>query len=249
MQNFTDRNVLVTGGSSGIGLAAARRFAEGGARVAITGRNADALEKAAAEIGHDTLTIRSDAASLDDVTALVETLRSSFGRLDAIFLNAGIARFAPLEATTPELWDEVFAINVRGPYFLIQQAIPLMSEGGSIVLNGSINARIGMPGTSVYGASKAALISLIRTLSAELVASGIRVNAVSPGPVDTPIFGTLGLSDTDLDALSTQIASQLPVGRFGDVDEIAATVTHLASPESGFIVGTEIVVDGGLSQL
>ncbi len=138
---------------------------------------------------------------------------------------------------------------MRGPYFLIQQAIPLMSEGGSIVLNGSINARIGMPGTSVYGASKAALISLIRTLSAELVASGIRVNAVSPGPTDTPIFGTLGLSDTDLDALSTQIAGQLPVGRFGDVDEIAATVTHLASPESGFIVGTEIVVDGGLSQL
>lgn len=249
MNRFNGKTVLVTGGTSGIGLAAALAFKEEGARVIVTGRDAQALTVAGTALGDSALTIRNDAGDPEAPVALATTLAAAGIRLDAVFINAGIAKFAPIAAIGTALWDETFAINVKGPFFLIQALLPLLNTGASIVLNGSINARIGMPNSSVYAASKAALISLARTLSGELVAQGVRVNVVSPGPVETPIYGKLGLPADAVKGMAEQIQAQIPLGRFGKPEEIAATVLHLASPESAFIVGTEIIADGGMSEL
>lgn len=249
MNRFTNKTVLVTGGSSGIGLAAAKAFADEGAHVVITGRDAAALEQAQAAIGVNAITLRSDAGNIADATALAEKLTARGLRLDAVFLNAGAAKFAAFAEVDEELWDLIFNTNIKGPYFQIQALLPLFNAGASIVINGSINARIGMPNTSVYAASKAAVISLAKTLSAELLPRGVRVNVISPGPVATPIYNKLGLDAKALEATAAQIQSQIPLGRFGTPEEIAATVLHLSSTESAFIVGTEIVADGGMSQL
>lgn len=249
MNRFTNKTVLVTGGSSGIGLAAAKAFADEGAHVVITGRDAAALEQAQAAIGVNAITLRSDGGNIGDATALAEKLTARGLRLDAVFLNAGAAKFAAFAEVDEELWDLIFNTNIKGPYFQIQALLPLLNAGASIVINGSINARIGMPNTSVYAASKAAVISLAKTLSAELLPRGVRVNVVSPGPVATPIYNKLGLDAKALEATAAQIQSQIPLGRFGTPEEIAATVLHLSSTESAFIVGTEIVADGGMSQL
>ncbi len=179
---FTNKNILVTGGNSGIGLATARAFAAEGGRVAITGRNVDTLRAARATLGDDSVAIVSDAGSLSDIKDLTEQLRNDLGRLDAVFVNAGIAKFGAASDIDESTWDETFDANIKGPYFLIQKLAPLMTNGGSIVLNGSVNAHVGMPGSSVYAASKAALLSLRRTLSAELIPQGIRVNVVSRDP-------------------------------------------------------------------
>ena len=249
MTRFEGRTVLVTGGSSGIGLAAAQAYAAEGARVVITGRDAAALEQARAAIGGTTIAIRNDAGQAGAGKALAQALAAAGVRLDAVFVNAGGARFAPFAQVEPAFWDETFEVNVKGAYFTIQALLPLLNRGASIVLNGSINAHIGMPNSSVYAASKAALISLAKTLSAELLPGGVRVNVVSPGPVRTPLYGKLGLDAAALEATAAQIQGQVPVGRFGTPQEIAATVLHLSAPESAFIVGAEIVVDGGMSQL
>jgi NAD(P)-dependent dehydrogenase (short-subunit alcohol dehydrogenase family) len=249
MNRFTHKNILVTGGSSGIGLAAALAFAAEGARVVITGRDTAALEQARTALGDDAIALSNDAASTADAKALAATLAASDVRLDAVFVNAGTAKFAAFPDVDEALWDQIFDTNIKGPYFQIQALLPLLNPGASIVINGSINARIGMPNTSVYAASKAALISLAKTLSAELLPRGVRVNVLSPGPVSTPIYGKLGLDAKTLEATAAQIQNQIPLGRFGTPEEIASTVLHLASPESGYIVGTEIIADGGMSQL
>ncbi|SDD13954.1 hypothetical protein SAMN05216345_106161 [Cupriavidus sp. YR651] len=249
MQRFANKTVLVTGGNSGIGLAAAQAFAAEGARVVITGRDAATLESARATLGAGAIAIRNEAGSVDGARDLARQLTEAGVRLDAVFLNAGAARFAALEDVQESLWDEVFNVNVKGPYFQVQALTPLLNKGASIVINGSINARIGMPQSSVYAASKAAVISLAKTLSAELLPRGARVNVVSPGPVSTPLYGKLGLDAETLNATAAQILSQIPLGRFGEPAEVASTVLHLAAPESAFIVGTEIIVDGGMSQL
>lgn len=249
MNRFESKQVLVTGGSSGIGLAAARAFVAEGARVIITGRDAAALEQARVELGGQTLALRNDAGQLAEANALAAALSAKGVRLDAVFINAGVAKFAPLADVTEALWDQTFDTNVKGAYFQIQALVPLLNSGASIVINGSINARIGMPNSSVYAASKAAVISLARTLSAELLPRGVRVNVLSPGPVTTPIYGKLGLDQASLEATAAQIQSQIPLGRFGTPEEIASTVLHLSSSESAFIVGTEVIVDGGMSQL
>lgn len=170
-------------------------------------------------------------------------------RLDAVFINAGMAKFAAVPDVEEALWDATFNANVKGAFFQMQALLPILNKGTSIVLNGSINAHIGMPNSSVYAASKAALISLAKTLSGELIGSGIRVNVVSPGPVTTPLYGKLGLDADTLAATAAQIQGQVPLGRFGQPEEIASTVLHLSAPESAFIVGTEIIADGGMSQL
>ena len=249
MNRFIHKTVLVTGGSSGIGLAAAKAFASEGARVVITGRDAAALDSAQAAIGPDAVALRSDAGSMADAKALAQSLATRDLRLDAVFINAGAAKFAAFADVDEALWDQIFNTNLKGPYFQLQALLPLLNAGAAVVINGSINARIGMPNTSVYAASKAAAISLAKTLSAELLARGVRVNVVSPGPVATPIYGKLGLDAKALEATAAQIQSQIPLGRFGSPEEIAATVLHLSAPESAYIVGTEIVVDGGMSQL
>jgi NAD(P)-dependent dehydrogenase (short-subunit alcohol dehydrogenase family) len=249
MNRFSKKSVLVTGGSSGIGLAAAKAYAAEGARVVITGRDAATLEQAVAGIGNGAIALRNDAGDIASAKKLAAELAAADIQLDAVFINAGSAKFSAFADTSEAFWDELFNTNVKGAYFQLQALLPQLKDNASIVINGSINARIGMPNTTVYAASKAALISLAKTLSAELLPRGIRVNVVSPGPVTTPLYGKLGLDKAALEATAAQIQSQIPLGRFGTPDEIAATVLHLSSPESGFIVGTEIIADGGMSQL
>ena len=249
MNRFEGKTVLVTGGNSGIGLAAAQAFVQEGARVVITGRDAAALETARATLGANAIAIRNETGTVAAARELTRQLQEAGVRLDAVFINAGMAKFAAVADVEEAMWDATFNANVKGAFFQIQALLPILNPGTSMVLNGSINARIGMPMSSVYAASKAALISLAKTLSGELLGSGIRVNVVSPGPVSTPIYGKLGLDADTLSATAAQIQSQIPLGRFGQPAEIAATVLHLSAPESAFIVGTEIIADGGMSQL
>ena len=248
-QRFQGKTALVTGATTGIGRAAAEAFAAEGARVIVTARKADELAKLQAALGPTAIAIQSDASDPAAARTLAAQLAAEGVKLDAVFLNAGMARFASLADAGEALWDEMFATNVKGPFFQIQALLPLLAPGASIVLNGSINAHIGMPNSSIYAASKAALISLARTLSAELLPRGARVNVVSPGPIETPLYGKLGLDAQTLSSVAAGIQSQVPLGRFGTPAEVAATVLHLAAPESAFIVGSEIVIDGGMSQL
>jgi NAD(P)-dependent dehydrogenase (short-subunit alcohol dehydrogenase family) len=233
---------LVTGGNSGIGLATAKEFAREGARVVITGRDAGTLEEAARAIGGEVLALRSDASNLADIEALFAAVKERFGRVDVLFVNAGVAQFAPVEETDEELFDHVMDINFKGAYFTVKKALPLLNDGASVVLNTSVVAHIGLPNSSVYSASKAALLSLVRTLSADLNGRRIRVNAVSPGPVETPIFGRMGLPEEAKQGFGEQV----PLKRLGRPEEIAKAVLFLASSDSSFLVGTEIVADGGL---
>ncbi|WP_266170515.1 SDR family oxidoreductase [Dyella subtropica] len=249
MNRFEGKTVLVTGGNSGIGLATAQAYAEEGARVIITGRDRTSLEKAVATLGPKAVAIRNDASTVASARELAGNLSAQGILLDAVFLNAGSAKFSPFPDVDESFWDQIFNVNVKGLYFQIQALLPLLNQGASLVINGSINAHIGMPGSSVYAASKAAVISLAKTLSAELLSRGARVNVVSPGPVETPLYGKLGLDEASLKATAAQIQAQVPLGRFGKPAEIASTVLHLSSPESAFIVGTEIIADGGMSQL
>jgi NAD(P)-dependent dehydrogenase (short-subunit alcohol dehydrogenase family) len=180
---------------------------------------------------------------------VADTLRQSFQQLDILFVNAGVADLRPMEQWDEAAFNRSFAANVTGPYFLIQALLPVFATPASIVLNASVNAHIGMPSTSVYGATKAALLSLSRTLSGELIVRGIRVNAISPGPISTPLYSKLGLSKADLQTMSASIQSQVPLGRFGNPREIASAVVYLASDESAFTVGSELLIDGGMSNL
>jgi len=249
MKRFEGKNVLVTGGNSGIGLAAVLAFAKEGARVVFTGRDQSTLDKTAAQLGENGIAVRNDAGSVADGIKLATLLQQQDVMLDAIFINAGVAKLAPFEAVEEEMWDVSFNTNVKGPYFLIKALIPRLNPGAAIVLNGSINAHIGMPTSSVYAASKAALISLAKTLSSELLSRGVRVNVVSAGPVTTHLLDRMGLPAEQLTEVATTILAQIPLKRFGTPDEIASAVLYLASAESAFIVGTELVADGGMSQL
>lgn len=249
MTQFTQKTVLVTGGNSGIGLATAVAFAQQGARLVITGRDEATLAQAQQQLGADAIALQSETGDVNAAKALAAQLSEQGVRLDAVFINAGVAKFAPLEVVDEDLWDQTFNVNVKGAYFTIQALLPLLNEDAAIILNGSINAHIGMPNSSVYAASKAALISFAKTLSAELVGRGIRVNVVSPGPVSTPLYGKLGVPAEQLNELASQIQAQVPVKRFGKPEEVASAVVYLASPNAAFVVGTELIIDGGMSQL
>ena len=249
MERFANKTVLVTGGNSGIGLATAVQFANEGARVVITGRDQATLDQAKAQLGADSVALRSDAGNIPAAKAMAQTLARQGITLDAVFVNAGVAKFAPMVDVDEALWDETFDVNTKGAYFTIQALAPLLNRGAAIILNGSINAHIGMPTSSVYAASKAALISLAKTLSAELIDRGVRVNVVSPGPINTPLYGRLGIPAQQLGEMAASIQAQIPIKRFGTPDEIASAILYLASPQAAFIVGTELVVDGGMSQL
>jgi NAD(P)-dependent dehydrogenase (short-subunit alcohol dehydrogenase family) len=249
MNRLKEKRALITGGTTGIGLETARQFLKEGARVAITGKNPATLEAAQKELGRDVLVIASDAGQVADQKTVADALQKAFGGLDILFVNAGIAELLPIEKWDEAAFDRVFAINVKGPYFLIQSLLPLFANPASIVLNASVNAHIGMPTSSVYGASKAALLSFSRTLSGELISRGIRLNAVSPGPIATPLYGKLGMSEADLKTVSASIQGQVPAGRFGNASEIAQAVVFLASDESAYTVGAEIQIDGGMGTL
>lgn len=249
MNRLKAKRALITGGTSGIGLETARQFLSEGARVAVTGTNPATLETARNELGSDVLVISADAGDVAGQKALAQTVSQAFGGLDILFLNAGIADLRPVEQWDAAGFDRSFTINVKGPFFLVQALLPVFANPASIVINASVNAHIGMPSTTVYGATKAALLSLTRTLSGELISRGIRVNAVSPGPISTPLYGKLGLPEADLKAVAASIQGQVPVGRFGNASEIAHAVVFLASDESAFTVGSEFMIDGGMSTL
>src|SRR5664279_5289296 len=249
MNRLSGKRALITGGTTGIGLETARQFLSEGARVAITGKNPATLEAAQKELGAEVLVISSDASDAAAQKLVAATIKEAFGALDVLFVNAGTVDMRPLEQFDPDAFDRSFAINVKGPYFLIQGLLPVFANPASIVLNGSVNAHIGMPNTSVYAATKAALISLARTLTGELITRGIRLNAVSPGPISTPLYGKLGLPQEQLKAVAASIQSQVPAGRFGTATEIAKIVVYFASDESAYTVGSELLVDGGMSNI
>lgn len=249
MNRLNGKRALITGGTSGIGLETARQFLAEGARLAVTGTNADTIELARKELGKDVLFVRGDAGDVGEQKKLALAVGEAFGQLDVVFINAGIAVMRPLEQWDEAGFDRSIAVNLKGPFFLLQSLLPILANPASVVLNTSINAHIGMPGSSVYAASKAGLISLARTLSGELIGRGIRVNAVSPGPVSTPLYGKLGFSAEDLQKTAEAIRSQIPAGRFGEPSEIAKAVVFLASDEAAFMVGSETIIDGGMSAL
>ena len=240
---------VVTGGNSGIGLATAKLFREHGAKVAISGRDKKSLDEAIAAIGSGTIGIQSDVRELVGLDRLFETACKGLGKIDVLFANAGVAKFAPIADTPEALYDEVFDINVKGTFFTIQKAIAYLNDGATIVLNTTFFNQTGAPGTSVYSASKAAVRSFVRVAAAELSGRGIRVNAVSPGPIATPIFGRLGLPKEAVDAMAQGILAQVPMKRFGQPEEVANTVLFLASSEASYITGVEVEVGGGIGQV
>jgi NAD(P)-dependent dehydrogenase (short-subunit alcohol dehydrogenase family) len=245
MDRLEGKRALITGGTSGIGLETARQFLAEGASVAITGSKAETLEATRAGLGRDVVAIRADAGDVAGQRAVADAVREAFGGLDVLFVNAGVAEFRPLEAWDEAGFDRSLAVNLKGPFFLVQALLPLLANPASIVLNTSINAHIGMPASSVYAATKAGLLSLARTLSGELLGRGVRVNAVSPGPIATPLHGKIGMTEADIAGL----VGQIPLGRRGDPREVAAAVVFLASDEGAFTVGSELVIDGGMSNL
>ena len=217
--------------------------------MAITGRNEKTLEVAAKEIGDGTLAIQSDSGKVGEIEAAIQKINQRFGRIDALFVNAGVAKFVPFEEVTEQFFDETIGINMKGVFFTVQKAISLMSKGSAIVLNASINAHLGMPGTTVYGATKAAVINMAKTLSADLLQKGIRVNAISPGPITSALLARDGISQEKLQETKDWIQSQVPIKRFGTPEEIAAAVLYLTAPESAFVLGAELIIDGGMATL
>jgi NAD(P)-dependent dehydrogenase (short-subunit alcohol dehydrogenase family) len=243
---FEGKVALVTGGNSGIGLAVAKALAGEGARVVIAGRNAETVAAAAAGIGKAALGVAADAGRLDGIDRIVAAAREfGGGRLDVVFANAGVAVFGPIASISEAKWDELMAINLKGVYFTVQKALPLMAPGGAIVLNASVAASKGDPGGSLYAASKAGVRSLGRSLGAELVGRGIRVNVVSPGPIETPIFTRTGMGAEAEAHLKSAFTERNPMKRFGTPDEVAAAVLFLASDAASYMTGAELLVDGG----
>jgi NAD(P)-dependent dehydrogenase (short-subunit alcohol dehydrogenase family) len=244
-----DKVAVITGGNSGIGLATAKAFVDAGAKVVLFGRDGATLDRAVTALGPQATGVQGDVTSGDDLQRLFDTARIQHGGVDILFANAGVAEFLPLAAMTAEHFDKLFDINVKGVLHTVLKAQAVLRDGASIVLTTSGANELGMPGTSVYAATKAAVRSFARTLSAELVHRGIRVNAISPGPVATPIFGRMGMSEEQAKGLEGQMAAQVPLKRMAEPVEIAQAVLFLASSDSSYVVGAELVVDGGLTQL
>lgn len=240
---------LVTGGNSGIGLATAKRFVAEGAKVIITGRRKENLDAAVKEIGSDATAIQADASKLDDIEKVIAAVKQQYGRIDVLFVNAGIAEFASLDQGTEAHFDKTFDTNVKGLFFTVQKALPLIPDGGAVVLNASIVSMKGMPAFGVYSATKAAVRSFARTWTNELKDRQIRVNVVSPGPIDTPGVDGLAQDAEQAKQLKAGLASQVPLGRIGTPDEIAKAVVFLASDDSSFVAGVELFVDGGMVQV
>lgn len=249
MSRLNNKVALITGGNSGIGFATAKEFLEQGATVIITGRSEAGLAQAKKDLNGQVHTILSNTSSLSDIRNLAKEVQQITPHLDVVFVNAGIGKFAPIEAVTEEHFDEQFNTNVKGAYFTIQELLPVIKDGGSIILNTSVAAHMGMASSSVYSATKAALLNLARTLSSELIPRKIRVNAISPGPIATPIFGKTGMTADQIDGMKTSIQSQVPIGRLGEPSEIAKVATFFASDDSSFVLGTELIADGGMVTL
>lgn len=249
MNKLKGKTVLITGGSSGIGLATAKLFRDEGAQLAITGQDPDGLARAREELGSETLIIRSNAGNLAEIESLMKQVDQHFKRLDVLFINAAVAKAAPIEQVSETQFDEIMGINCKGVFFTIQKALPLFGNSASIIVTTSITNQLGSPNFSVYGASKAALRSFVQSLSLELIGRGIRINAISPGPIATPMFERFGLPADMVQAIKSEIEHKSPIKRFGTPEEIAKVALFLASDDSSYLVGGEIVVDGGMSLL
>jgi NAD(P)-dependent dehydrogenase (short-subunit alcohol dehydrogenase family) len=238
---------LITGGTTGIGLATARLFHEEGAQVVITGANADRLAAARRDLPDGVLVVRADARSLEDAERLAKEIGTKFGGLDLLFLNAGVARFAPIEAFDEAFYDDIMDVNVKGLVFTLQKVLPLLRPGASVLVNTSVVSGKGVANASVYSASKGALSALVRSLAVELAPRGVRVNAISPGPIATPIYDKLGMGADAVASFQADMTEKVPLRRFGAADEVARTALFLGSAAASYVTGTEISVDGGVA--
>jgi len=247
MQRLEGKTALITGGTTGIGRATAELFIQHGARVAITGQDAKRVAEAAEALGPQAIGVRADVSVAADMDALAQRLKSHFGQLDIVFANAGVAKPRPLPDIDEAHIDEQLAINVKGVIYTVQKTLPLLRKPASIILTASTVAELGAANMSVYAATKAAVRSLARSMSAELAPQGVRVNVVSPGPIETPIFGKMGLPDAAMQAWAEQIGSKVPMARFGQPQEMAKAVLFLASDDSSYMLGENILVDGGMA--
>ncbi len=249
MSKFNGKVAVITGGNSGIGLATAKELASSGAKVVIAGRDQKSLDEAVQSIGENAFGVKADVTSSADLTNLFEQANAKFGKVDILFVNAGIAKFAPLELSDEALFDDLININFKGAFFTVKYALPYLNDNGSIIFNTTVATKKGMAGASIYAATKAALRSLTRIFAAELIGRNIRVNAVSPGPIETPIFGKMGMTEEQVKEMAGGIISQVPMKRFGNASEVAKAVAFLASDDASYITGIEIDVDGGMAQL
>jgi len=249
MDRFKGKTALITGGTTGIGLATAKLFINESARVIVTGRAAATIKAAQAELGDTAIVVRSDATSLPDMDVLAAKVKETFGKLDVLFVNAGYGHFVPFEQVTEEVYDEMLNLNAKGPYFIVQKLVPLMSEGSSVVFTTSLANVKAVAPLSAYGAAKAALRSITRSLASELLPRGIRVNAVSPGPIEaTAILQKVGMPKEAADQVYIQMAQSVPMKRLGLPEELAKAVAFLAI-DATYTTGIELPVDGGWSQL
>jgi NAD(P)-dependent dehydrogenase (short-subunit alcohol dehydrogenase family) len=251
MKRLEGKVAVITGGSSGIGLATAQRFVEEGAYVFITGRRQGELDAAVNQIGKNVTGVQGDVSNLEDLDRLYATVKEKQGRIDILFANAGIGEFAPLGEISEAQFDKTFGVNVKGLLFSVQKALPLFQDGGggSIILNASVASSMGLDTSTVYSATKAAVRSFARTWTVDLKQRKIRVNAISPGPIDTPIFSTAIETEEQIEQFKTSIVSAVPMGRMGNSDEVAKAVLFLASDDSSYVTGIELFVDGGMAQI
>ncbi|MGY2491321.1 SDR family NAD(P)-dependent oxidoreductase [Cupriavidus sp. CP313] len=249
MDRLLNKTAVITGGNSGIGLATAKRFVAEGAYVFIVGRRQEELERAAAEIGRNVTAVKADVTKLEDLDRLYAIVREKRGSIDVLFANSGAIEQKTLEEITPEHYDRTFDVNVRGLIFTVQKALPLLRDGGSVILTSSVAGVLGLQAHDTYSAAKAAVRSLARTWTTELKGRGIRVNAVSPGAIDTPIIENQVSTQEEADELRAKFAAATPLGRVGRPEELAAAVLFLASDDSSYVAGIELFVDGGLTQV
>ena len=249
MKKLENKVAIVTGATSGMGLETAKRYLEEGAKVVLTGRSQEKLDALKSELSGDYLLVKAEASSITDSKDLIAKTVEHFGKIDVLFLNAGVFRLETIDGLTEEIFDEVYNINVRGPVFTVQAAYEYLNEGASIIFNTSVVNIKGFGGMTAYASSKAALRSIVRTLAAEFGPKGIRVNAIAPGPIDTPIYGKHNVPQENIDAMASNFPSMISLGRFGNSEEIATTALFLGSSDSSYITGAEIPVDGGFAQV